>query len=64
MPARPATSPDDVQTEIRASAPRPAEADRTSGRTAVGLVAAGAAVVLAGLLGGWAVTRAVSGSRH
>ncbi len=30
-------------------------AARTSGRTAAGLVAAGAAVVLAGLLGGWAV---------
>ena len=28
MPARPATSPDDVQTEIRTSAPRPAAADR------------------------------------
>ena len=61
MPARPATSPDDVQTEIRSAAPHPSAADRTSGRTAAGLVAAGAAVVLAGLLGGWAVTRAVSG---
>ena len=61
MPARPATSPDDVQTEIRSAAPHPAAAARTSSRTAAGLVAAGAAVVLAGLLGGWAVTRAVSG---
>ena len=61
MPARPATSPDDVQTEIRSAAPHPPAAARTSSRTAAGLVAAGAAVVLAGLLGGWAVTRAVSG---
>ena len=63
MPARPAASPDDVQTEIRASPPRPAPPGRTatSSRTAVGLVAAGAAVVLAGLVGGWAVTRVVSG---
>jgi uncharacterized membrane protein len=48
-----------VQTEIRASvaaAPRPA-----SGLSAVGLVAAGAAVVLAGLAGGWAVTRVAAG---
>ena len=37
------------------AAPHPAAAARTSGRTAAGLVAAGAAVVLAGLLGGWAV---------
>jgi len=55
-------SPDDVQTEIRTSAPRPAaEPARTTGRTAGVLVAAGAAVVLAGLAGGWAVTRAVAG---
>jgi tRNA A-37 threonylcarbamoyl transferase component Bud32 len=57
-PARPgpsAPSPDDVETEIR-PAPRPAR-----GLSAVGLVAAGAAVVLAGLAGGWAVTRAASG---
>jgi len=60
-PARP-VSPDDVQTEIRTSAPRPAaEPARTTGRTAGVLVAAGAAVVLAGLAGGWAVTRAVAG---
>src|SRR6185312_917257 len=60
-PARP-VSPDDVQTEIRTSAPRTAaEPVRTSGRTAGVLVAAGAAVVLAGLAGGWAVTRAVAG---
>ena len=60
-PARP-VSPDDVQTEIRTSAPRPAaEQARTTGRTAGVLVAAGAAVVLAGLAGGWAVTRAVAG---
>jgi len=60
-PARP-VSPDDVQTEIRTSAPRQAaEPVRTSGRTAGVLVAAGAAVVLAGLAGGWAVTRAVAG---
>ena len=61
LPARP-VSPDDVQTEIRTSAPRQAaEPVRTSGRTAGVLVAAGAAVVLAGLAGGWAVTRAVAG---
>ncbi len=48
-------SPDDVETEIR-PVPRPA-----SGLSAVGLVAAGAAVVLAGLAGGWVVTRAVAG---
>jgi hypothetical protein len=55
-------SPDDVQTEIRTSAPRSAaEPVRTSGRTAGVLVAAGAAVVLAGLAGGWAVTRTVAG---
>ena len=33
----------------------------TSGRTAAIIVAAGAAMVLAGLLGGWAATRALSG---
>jgi len=61
LPARP-VSPDDVQTEIRTSAPRQAaEPVRTSGRTAGVLVAAGAAVVLAGLAGGWAVTRTVAG---
>jgi serine/threonine protein kinase len=57
-PARPASSPDDVQTEIRPAAPQPAV---TSRRTAAGLVAAGAAVVLTGLVGGWAVTRVVAG---
>ena len=50
--------PDEVQTEIRPPAPKPTA---TSGRTAAVLVAAGAAVVLAGLLGGWAATRALSG---
>ena len=59
-PARPAASPDDVQTEIRPSAPQPAADPRGSRRT-VGLVAAGAAVVLAGLAGGWGVTRTISG---
>lgn len=39
-------------------APRPAG---TSARTTAFLVATGAAVVLAGLLGGWAATRALSG---
>jgi serine/threonine protein kinase len=57
-PARSATSPDDVQTEIRRTASQPGV---TSRRTAAGLVAAGAAVVLAGLAGGWAVTRVVAG---
>jgi hypothetical protein len=47
-----------VQTEIRPAAPQPAV---TSRRTAAGLVAAGAAVVLTGLVGGWAVTRVVAG---
>lgn len=60
-PVRPAASPDDVQTEIRTSTPRPAADGRTSRRTTVGLVAAGAAVVLTGLAGGWAATRAISG---
>jgi hypothetical protein len=54
-PGGPEPSPDDVETEIR-PAPRPA-----TGLSAVGLVAAGAAVVLAGLASGWAVTRSVTG---
>jgi hypothetical protein len=57
-PGRPggvALSPDDVETEIR-PAPRPA-----TGLSAVALVAAGAAVVLAGLAGGWTATRSVTG---
>jgi hypothetical protein len=56
----PPPSPDDVQTEIRPSAPPPA-ADGRASRRAVALVAAGAAVVLVGLAGGWAVTRTISG---
>jgi hypothetical protein len=54
-PGGPAPSPDDVETEIR-PAPRPA-----TGLSAVGLVAAGAAVVLAGLAGGWTVIRSATG---
>jgi serine/threonine protein kinase len=51
---RPARSvPDDVRTGARPDSP-------PSGRTTVGLVVAGAAVVVAGLAGGWAVTRAVA----
>jgi hypothetical protein len=53
-------APDDERTEIRptvpATAPRP-----VSGLSALALVAAGAAVVIAGLAGGWAVTRVGSG---
>jgi serine/threonine protein kinase len=62
-PVRAPAPPDEVQTEIRPPAPRPAQLDRPGpvGRTAVGLVAAGAAVVLTGLVGGWAATRAVAG---
>jgi serine/threonine protein kinase len=58
-PTAPPPSPDDVETEIRppvATTPRPA-----SGLAAAGLVAAGAAVVLAGLAGGWTATRVASG---
>ncbi|HSU11347.1 MAG TPA: protein kinase, partial [Pseudonocardia sp.] len=53
-PVRAPAPPDEVQTEIRPPAPRPAQLDRPGpvGRTAVGLVAAGAAVVLTGLVGG------------
>jgi hypothetical protein len=58
-PPGPAASPDDVRTAIRP--PAPAAPRAASGLSAVGLVAAGAAVVLAGLAGGWAVTRTVSG---
>jgi eukaryotic-like serine/threonine-protein kinase len=57
--ARPAATPDDVQTEIRPSvgtAPRTA-----TGLSAAALVAAGAVVVLTGLAGGWAVTRSATG---
>jgi eukaryotic-like serine/threonine-protein kinase len=43
---------DDIETGARPPQP--------SARTTVGLVAAGAAVVLAGLAGGWVVTRAVA----
>ena len=58
-PAEPPASPDDVQTEIRT--PAPTAARPASGLSAVGLVAAGAAVVLAGLAGGWSATRLASG---
>jgi hypothetical protein len=58
-PGRPggssAPSPHEVETEIR-TAPRPA-----TGLSAVALVAAGAAVVLAGIAGGWVVTRSATG---
>ncbi len=55
-PVRP--PPDEEQTEIRPPAPRPTV---TSRRPSAVIVAAGAAVMLAGLLGGWAATRAFSG---
>jgi hypothetical protein len=58
-PPAPATSPDDGATAVRPPAPVPPRA--ASGLSAVALVAAGAAVVLAGLAGGWAVTRTASG---
>jgi eukaryotic-like serine/threonine-protein kinase len=48
---------DDDRTEIRSASPVRA----VSGLPAVGLVAAGAAVVLAGLMGGWTAMRTVSG---
>jgi serine/threonine protein kinase len=53
------SSPDDVETEIRP--PVPAAPRAASGLSAVGLVAAGAVVVLAGLTGGWAAIRLASG---
>jgi eukaryotic-like serine/threonine-protein kinase len=52
-------TPDDDRTEIRASLPPAPGA--VSGLSAFGLVAAGAAVVLAGLAGGWSVARAAAG---
>ena len=57
----PPASPDDVQTEIRTAMPVAASPRPASGLSAVALVAAGAAVVLAGLAGGWSVTRLASG---
>ncbi len=58
-PPGPGGPPEDAQTAIRP--PVPAAPRAASGLSAVGLVAAGAAVVLAGLAGGWAVTRTVAG---
>jgi serine/threonine protein kinase len=54
-PVAPA-APDPARKDIREPSPR-----SPSGRVSVGLVAAGAAVVLAGIAGGWTVTRSVSG---
>ena len=50
---RPARVPDALRTAAR-------RREQSSARSTMGLVVAGAAVVLAGLAGGWAVTRAVA----
>jgi hypothetical protein len=45
----------------RAATPRPAPSRTVSGWPAVGLVLAGAAVMLSGVMGGWSVTRLLGG---
>jgi eukaryotic-like serine/threonine-protein kinase len=61
-PPRPAPAPEPVPRAATRAAERARAAEQPpSGRTAAGLAAAGAALVLLGALGGWSATRALGG---